>query len=1060
MLGTRIAIIKWLIPLALLCLLVWANVVSSQRTRALAVELARQESAQLAREAIFRIEAILTERSNDMALLAGHWSEWPAEHRRAEFEKQAMRIIGRESSYQSIVFLDPESIVRAGIDRDGSNAMVGADRKLAPGRPELHRTVLGTCAPLCSPVVTLQSGEPGIVVYVPVSRNDGSETGCSGIVAARLRLRDAAADIAEAIPGADACLEVTLDGRTVLKPSRQSLSQFASLTGLGATDHLLLLGRRWNVVVHPRDSGAFGALRTQGTRALRFNLAVSALAALLLALALRAVERARNDRERLRQSEETYRALFDGAADAIFVLDAEGRIVDANAAACRNLGYSHAELLGRPGTDIDGPDHAPLAEERLEQVRRNGSGVFETIHIAADGHPIETECNIRLFDYAGEPALLVIARDIGDRKRDQKAIERERDRAQQYLDVMESMLVAIDTDMTVTLVNRKACETLGYPERELLGTNWLETCVPPEIREELREIAAALRGGQPSDGAWHEHPVLTKSGERRLIAWHNAVLRDDDGAVVGLLAHGEDVTEHRAAEDALRRSEEQYRRIVETANEGIWILDEAGSTSFVNRQMAEMLGYQPQDVVGRPVSDFIHEDFACTLKATLERRREGAAEVYEARYVRRDGSDLWVITSGNPLYNDDGSYVGAMGLMTDITERKAAEEEAARLEERVRQAGRLEAIGRLAGGVAHDLNNMLAPIMGFADLALITLDPSHAAYAHIEQVQAAAERARDLTWRLLAFGRRQPLDIRPINLNDLITELDGVLRITIREDIQTRIVLSPELPAVMADATQIEQVLVNLVVNAQDAMPTGGTLTIETAPVYLDDDYATERPDVSAGPHVMLAITDTGEGMTKEALERAFEPFYTTKRPGAGTGLGLASAYGVVRQHGGHMTLYSELGQGTVGKVYLPSITDAAERVRVTTSERIGHGNETIMVVEDDEMVRALTCQMLERAGYRTLEADGAEQALALADTDDGRFDLLLTDVVMPDINGKQLYAQLRARVPGLRVLYMSGYTDDVIAHHGILDPGTHFVAKPFTVALLTTRVREVLDGK
>ena len=1059
MLGVRIGVIKWLIPVALLALLVWANLVSSQRSAALAVELARHESAQLAHETIVRIEAVITERVNDLSLLASHWTEWPPEHRRAEFEKQAARIIGRESSYQSIAFLDPDSIVLAGMDRGGSAAIVGTDRKLEPGRRELHLTVLGNREPLCSPVVTLQSGDPGIVLYVPAIQSGNPREACIGIVAARLRLEDVAAEITRAVPDTDTCLEVTLDGRPVITPTDEGRSHSDAFAELGAQQQRVVLQRRWETSVHPREGRAFASLRSQGTRALAFNLAVSALAALLLAIALRVVERSRDDRERFRQSRETYRALFEGAADAIFVLDTEGRIIDANSAACKRLGYSWVQLQGRPICEIERTDYAQMALERVEQVKREGSAVFESIHVAADGGQIDVECSVRAIQYAGRPALLGVVRDISGRKRAQKAIQRERDRVQQYLDVMNSMLVALTPDMTITLVNRKACEILGYEESELLGKSWVDTCIPPEIRADIAQLVAVIRSIEADPTRAHENQVLTKSGERRLIAWHNALLRNGDGAIVGLLAHGEDITEHRAAEDALRRSEEQYRRIVETANEGIWILDEAGITVFVNRQMAEMLGYEPEDVLGRPVGDFINEDYAPNLEEALRRRREGASERYEARYVRRDGSDLWVVTSGTPLYNDHGEYVGAMGLMTDITERKVAEAETARLEERIRRAGRLEAIGRLAGGVAHDLNNMLAPIMGFSDLALMALDPAHHAYAHIEQVQAAAERARDLTWQLLAFGRKQALDVRPIDLNTLITELDGVLRITIREDTQAFIDLHPGLPAVMADPAQIEQVLVNLVVNAQDAMPTGGKLTIETAPVNLDDDYAADHPDVTPGPYVMVAVTDTGEGMTEETLERAFEPFYTTKRSGAGTGLGLASAYGVVRQHGGHISLYSEVGQGTTAKVYLPAVTDPAERVEVTSGSAIRHGTETIMVVEDDETVRMLACQMLERAGYRTIECDGAEQALALAETHDGRFDLLLTDVVMPDINGRQLYAELSARMPGLRVLYMSGYTDNVIAHHGMLEPGTHLIAKPFTVAALTTRVREVLDG-
>jgi len=396
----------------------------------------------------------------------------------------------------------------------------------------------------------------------------------------------------------------------------------------------------------------------------------------------------------------------------------------------------------------------------------------------------------------------------------------------------------------------------------------------------------------------------------------------------------------------------------------------------------------------------------------------------------------------------------------DVTDRKRAEAALRALEEQQRQAQKMEAIGRLASGVAHDFNNLLTAILGSTDLLLEELPADHSGRLEAEETRKAALRAADLTRQLLAFSRQQVLAPQVLDINDVVTNVDTMLRRVIGEHVEVRTVQAPDLGAVRADPGQLEQVLLNLAVNARDAMPRGGRLTIETANADLDDTYAAQHAAVAPGRYVMFAVSDTGTGMDAETQTRLFEPFFTTKEKGKGTGLGLATVYGIVKQSGGHIWVYSEPGQGTTMKVYLPRVEEAIEPI--TAPARPSgplRGSETILIVEDQDEVRNLTRRLLEARGYRVLVAASGADALRIADQEAGRIDLLLTDVIMPGMSGREVALLLGPAHPHMRVLFVSGYTDDSIVHHGVLDPGVAFLQKPFTSQTLAQKVREVLDA-
>ncbi len=479
------------------------------------------------------------------------------------------------------------------------------------------------------------------------------------------------------------------------------------------------------------------------------------------------------------------------------------------------------------------------------------------------------------------------------------------------------------------------------------------------------------------------------------------------------------------------------------------------SCDYCNKSWLEFTGRAVEQELGGGWLEGLHpDDRERFLKAATEAFAARRPFEMEYRLRRHDGQYRWFLDLSRPFHGPDGSSAGYLSSCYDITEHK-------RLEEQLRQAQKMEAIGRLAGGVAHDFNNLLTAISGYASFARDALPAGAEAREDIGQVLMAAERASELTRQLLTFSRRQPTLPSIVNLNEALINLSKMLRRLISEDIELVAVPAADLGAVRVDAGQVEQVLVNLVVNAGDAMPSGGRLTIETANVTLDAEYAQGHVGVAPGDYCMLAVSDTGCGMTDEVKARLFEPFFTTKEPGKGTGLGLATCYGIVRQNDGHIWFYSEPGKGTTFKIYFPRLRQAAAEPRPGDEEALqASGAQTVLLVEDDPAVRSFAARVLRETGYLVLEAATGTEALAVAGGQGGRpIHLLVTDVVMPEMGGEELVRRLQVTYPELRALYISGYTANAVMHNGTLHEGVAFLQKPFTLATLARKVREALGG-
>ena len=651
--------------------------------------------------------------------------------------------------------------------------------------------------------------------------------------------------------------------------------------------------------------------------------------------------------------------------------------------------------------------------------------------------------------------------DITERKRAEEAVRHERDRAEAYLDLAGVMFVALNARGEIILLNRKACEVLGCEADQALGKRWFDAFLPKEQREEIRTVFARLMAGDLEPVKRLENAVVTTDGRKRVIAWHNSLLRNDQGAIVGTLSSGEDITERRRTEEALRESEERHRLLFESSRDAIMTLAPP-SWRFTSGNAAaiEILGAQDEaDFVSRAPWEYSPPSQPDGLpsqgkaKEMIETAMQEGSHFFGWRHKRLDGQEF-------PATVLLTRFELAGQALLQATVRDVSSER--QLEEQLAQAQKMESVGKLAGGVAHDFNNILQAILGYADIALMEPTADRFPYEELVQIRDASERAAALVRQLMAFSRKQLLQMKVIDLGEVVGGIQKMLRRTIREDIELEIRVASATGKVNADVGQVEQILMNLAVNAQDAMPDGGTLAIETAEVFLDEAYASAHTGMNPGPHAMVSVTDTGEGMDEETLDRIFEPFFTTKEVGKGTGLGLSTVYGIVKQHGGSVWAYSKVGKGTTFKIYFPRAEakgqdSAAEEARAT--DGIPRGSETVLVAEDDQTVRALTCAILTRKGYDVIEAADPEEAMRLVKGREGAVDLLLTDIVMPGMNGRELYERLRSVLPDLKVLYMSGYTDNAIGHHGFVDRDVDFIQKPVTAAGLAAKVRDVLDA-
>ncbi len=610
-------------------------------------------------------------------------------------------------------------------------------------------------------------------------------------------------------------------------------------------------------------------------------------------------------------------------------------------------------------------------------------------------------------------------------------------------------IVTFDPEGVVTMWNPAAERIFGWPAAEAVGKRL--PFVPADKLEEFRGLRERAMGGEVfTEPELHRRRA---DGSPIIVSVSTSPLRGTDGKVYGIMSILMDVTRQKASEESRAR----LTIAVEQAGESILVTDTRGMIEYVNPAFERITGYGWNEIVGRNprfLKSGRHDAaFYADLWETIGRGEVWRGTIHNRR---KDGTLYEEDTVISPVRDPHGKVVNYVSVKRDVTDVR-------RMEEQLRQSQKMEAVGRLAGGIAHDFNNLLTAISGYCDLLLLRLPRHSALRGEVEEIRKAGDRATVLTRQLLAFSRRQVLQPKILDLNAVVRNMEQMLQRLIGEDVELSTDLSPSLGPVKADPGQLEQVIVNLAVNARDAMPDGGRITIATSDVDLSPDQAEGHQDARPGPHALLSVEDTGHGMSGEILAHLFEPFFTTKENGKGTGLGLATVYGIVRQSGGHIRVKSAPGSGSTFGIYLPRAEEpglAARAADRPAAMHSGTNTGTVLLAEDDELVRLLVREILRVNGYTVLEARDGREALALAEGHRGTIDLLLTDVVMPKMGGRELAERIHALRPDTRILYMSGYTDDAIVRHGVLEEEIPFLQKPFTAVRLSRKVREVLNAK
>lgn len=753
--------------------------------------------------------------------------------------------------------------------------------------------------------------------------------------------------------------------------------------------------------------------------------------------------------ESIEKGESTLKSIFKAAPTGIGMV-VDRVIMQANDRLCEMTGYRREELIGQSARMLYPTDEAfeYVGREKYRQIDERATGTVETRWRRMDGEILDVLLSSTPLNSEDlSQGVTFTALDITERKRAEAAMEMFKSAAEASSDA-----IGMSTSQGRHWYQNEAFDDLfGQIGEDPPATLYVDQAVG-------REVFQTIMAGNPWSG---EVEMYGKDGNKLQILLRAYAVKDHPGKVTSLVGVHTDITERKRFVGELQRSEQRFRALAELLPQTVFEMQTDGRLTFVNNNALKIFGYTIEEFEqGLNALDMLVPEDRDKVQAAMGAvlRGETGHDGWRFTAMRKDGSTFPVLIYSS-VSTDEHGKIGLRGIIIDISEQEKLVQERDKFEEQYIQAQKMEAVGRLAGGVAHDLNNMLSPIVGYGELLLDAIPSDAPDREAIGQMLGAGLRAKDMVRQLLAFSRKQALEIRSVNLNQILAGFESLLDRILRDDIQLELKLSRGIPDILADAGQIEQVVMNLAVNAQDAMPDGGKITIVVGMVELDEDDIQTHQMASAGRYVVLTFSDTGHGMDTETKERIFDPFFTTKGQGKGTGLGLATVYGIIKQHNGSIRVYSEPGKGAVFRAYFPVAPSFASGApsEVQQPEKI-FGTESVLIVEDNASVRKLSESILSKYGYQTIAVNGGRDCLQLL-PQKHHFDLLLTDVVLQDTNGKELYDQVKISYPEIKVLYMSGYTDDVIVHHGILEEGISFIQKPFSVRTLLQKVREVLDA-
>lgn len=754
------------------------------------------------------------------------------------------------------------------------------------------------------------------------------------------------------------------------------------------------------------------------------------------------------------KSEAQFKAVFSSSLDAMLIVDNEGKCLNANPAACVLLGLSDKEILGIDIKEFFDTGSSTEFSREWQTFLEYKIQRREYILTRSDGAEIIVEFASPTTFLIGKH--LIVLRDITQRK----TIEENLIKSKALLAEAQALVHLGSWEwnpQTGAVWSDEVYRILGLNPENFKVTlfSMRQLAHPDDRRYFYSQFKDTFEDGEVFE---FTHRVVLPDQTIKTLRQRTKVKTNEKGLPIGFLGTVQDISESKQKEDALRQAEARYRTLVESLPGIVYLVQPQSPYSllYVSPNI-NILGFSPEDWHRQPdlwkrlILDEDRENVINAIKSSIEQETDSE---FEYRINTIDGGMRWLQNKGRLILDENGNKIGWQGLMIDVTETK-------RLEAQLSQSQKLESIGRLAGGIAHDFNNMLMTINGYCELSLRMIEDDELLRSNIEEIKKASERSALLTHQLLAFSRQQVLQLKILDLNEVIDDINRMIERLIGERTELIILQEPKLKNVKADLGQLTQIIMNLAVNARDAMPNGGTLTIQTSNVYLDEEFAAQHLPTEPGNYILLTIKDTGTGIDDETLKYIFEPFYTTKELGKGVGLGLATVYGIIKQSGGYIWVESEVNVGTTFNVYLPQVYEEISELPI--EDIPGYeldGSETILLAEDEDMVRTLTSQILEEYGYTVIEARNGIEALDLYKNSDRPIDLLMTDVVMPHMDGRELAEHISKDNPQIQVLYTSGYTDDEIIRHNIIETNTNFIQKPFTFDELAYKIREILNDK
>jgi len=753
--------------------------------------------------------------------------------------------------------------------------------------------------------------------------------------------------------------------------------------------------------------------------------------------------------------EEEYQAIIRATIEGFWQADMQGHFLDVNEAYCQLTGYNRDELLNMSISDIEAKETSNEIAQRIRKIKDVGHDRFETRHRRKDGKIVDVEISVNYLPI-DSGRMIVFIRDITERKRVEEQLQQEKDSAQRYLDIAGVMLVANDAEGRVSLINRKGCQVLGYEQEEIIGKNWFDILIPESVRREVKAVFNKLMAGEVEPAAYFENPILTRNGEERIIAWHNVILKDGAGNSIGTLSSGEDITERRQGEEALRASEERYRLLAENVRDVIWATDMDFRFTYVSPSVKYLGDRTAEEVMSMSIGELLTpssqkvamKTFAEELvMANTTPQDPTRSRTLEVEFLRRDGSTLWAELKMNFIRGPGGRPVGILGVMRDISERKQAEEERRALEQKAQLASRLASVGELAAGVAHEINNPLTGVIGYAELLMEEDVPEHIR-SDLEIIHDGARRVADIVKGLLRFARQTKPERTVVDINEII---EVCLRLRAYEldtsNIKVVTNLAPDLRSTIADAGQLQQVFLNLLINAEMEMKLAhgkGKLVVKT-----------EHADNT----IRVTFKDDGPGIAKENLEKIFDPFFTTREVGKGTGLGLSICHGIITEHGGRIWAESQSGKGATFIVELPVVTEKRRPIKrpKTTRRPKTAAKAKILVVDDEPVVRQLVSHILTEEGHQVDTTDDGKDALNRIKNNG--YSLILLDVKLPGLSGSELYELIRNIAVSLekRVVFITGDVMSADTEAFLTRTKAPFIAKPFNVRHLKSEIRRLL---